>query len=146
MTDLLLAIVHHILVFGLVAMLAIEGVLLRGPEIEVKRLGRVDAGYGLTATLVIVAGVSRVIWGGKGWAFYEANPFFWAKMAAFAAIGLLSLAPTRTFLRWGRLAKADAAFQPPEAEIKRARMALRLQMALVVVVLACAAAMARYPF
>ncbi len=126
MTDLLLAIVHHVLVFGLVTMLAVEGVLLR--------------------EAVIAVGVGRVIWGGKGWAFYEANPFFWAKMAAFAAIGLLSLAPTRTFLRWGRLAKTDAAFQPPEAEVKRARLALRLQMGLVVVVLACAAAMARYPF
>lgn len=146
MTDLSLAIAHHVLVFGLVTLLAVEGVLLGQPAIDVKRLGRIDAAYGLTAVLVIAVGVSRVIWGGKGWAFYEANPFFWGKMAAFAAIGLLSLAPTRTFLRWGRLAKADAAFRPPEAEIRRARLALRLQMLLVVVVLACAAAMARYPF
>lgn len=146
MTDLLLAIAHHILIFGLVTMLAVEGVLLGQAAIDVKRLGRIDAGYGLTATLVIAVGVGRVIWGGKGWAFYEANPFFWAKMATFAVIGLLSLGPTLTFLRWRRLAKADPAFQPPSVEIKRARAALRLQMALVVVVLACAAAMARYPF
>lgn len=146
MLDLTLAIAHHILVFGLVAMLAVEGVMLRSSAIDVKALARIDGRYGLVATLVILIGVGRIIWGGKGWAFYQENPFFWLKMGAFVGIALLSFAPTMTFLRWARAKKADATFQPPEGEIGRARKAVGLQALLVLVVVASAAAMARYPF
>jgi putative membrane protein len=86
-----------------------------------------------------------VIWGGKGWAFYEANPFFWGKIAAFVAIGLLSIGPTLLFFRW-RKAAAGAAYAPPPAELKRARTWVGLEALLLVPLLACAAAMARYPF
>ena len=145
MLDLTLAVLHHILVFGLVAMLAIERTLLKAPVIEARRLAGLDGGYGLTAVLVLVVGVARVIWGGKGWAFYEANPFFWGKIAAFVAIGLLSIGPTLLFFRW-RKAAAGAAYAPPPGELKRARTWVGLEALLLVPLLACAAAMARYPF
>jgi putative membrane protein len=146
MLDLGLAIAHHVLVFGLVAMLAIERVMVRGPSVEVMRLARVDGGYGVTAMLVLVVGVSRVVWGGKGWTFYQENPFFWGKVGAFALIGLISIGPTMRFLRWARATRADAAWQPPAAELKAVRTSLGLQALLLVVLLACAAAMARWPF
>jgi putative membrane protein len=146
MTDLILAILHHVAVFGLVATLAMEGVMLRAASVDVSRLAKVDARFGMTAMLVIVIGVSRVIWGGKGWAFYEANPFFWGKMACFVAIGLISIAPTLLFLRWRKAAAAEAAFAPPPHELKRARMLVGLQALLLVPLLAFAAAMARWPF
>jgi putative membrane protein len=135
--DLILAILHHVAVFGLVAILAMEGMLLRTAMVDPDRLVRLDARFGMTAGLVLAIGVCRVIWGGKGWAFYEANPFFWGKIAAFVAIGLLSIGPTLLFFRW-RKAAAGAAYAPPPAELKRARTWVGL--------LACAAAMARYPF
>lgn len=146
MTDLILAIVHHLLVFGLAAMLAVERVLAGAPAIDIKRLSRLDGGYGGTATLIVLVGIGRVIWGGKGWAFYQANPFFWAKIATFVLIGLISIGPTMAFLRWAKAARAEAGFQPPVAERKRVVAALNLQALLLIVLLACAAAMARYPF
>ncbi len=146
MTDLILAIVHHLLVFGLVAMLAIERVLAGAPVVDIPRLARLDGGYGGTATLIVLVGVGRVIWGGKGWAFYQANPFFWAKMATFLLIGLISTGPTMAFLRWTRAARADAGFQPSIADRKRVITALNLQALLLIILLACAAAMARWPF
>lgn len=146
MTDLILAIVHHLLVFGLVAMLAIERVLAGAPVVDIPRLARLDGGYGGTATLIVLVGIGRVIRGGKGWAFYQSNPFFWAKIATFLLIGLISIGPTMAFLRWARAARAEAGFQPPIADRKRVITALNLQALLLVVLLASAAAMARYPF
>lgn len=145
MLDLILAILHHIAVFGLVAILAMEGVLLKDTSVDAVRLVRLDARFGMTAGLALGIGVCRVIWGGKGWAFYEANPFFWGKIAAFVAIGLLSIGPTLLFFRW-RKAAAGAAYAPPPGELKRARTWVGLEALLLVPLLACAAAMARYPF
>ncbi len=146
MLDLTLAVLHHILVFGLVAMLAIERTLLKAPVIESRRLAGLDGGYGLTAVLVLVVGVVRVIWGGKGWAFYEANPFFWAKLAIFTVIGLISVLPTIAFIRWARASKADAGWQPDAAAISSARRWVGIELLLVFPLVACAAAMARWPF
>ena len=146
MTDLILAIPHHVAVFGLVATLAMEGMMLRAASVDVARLARLDARFGMTAMLVIVIGVSRVIWGGKGWAFYAENPFFWGKIACFAVIGLLSIGPTVTFLRWRKAAAAETAFAPPADQLKRARMLVGLQALLLVPLLGFAAAMARWPF
>jgi len=146
MTDLILAIAHHLLVFGLVAMMAIERGLPRGAAVDAGRLARLDGGFGATAGLVVAVGVSRVIWGGKGWAFYAENPFFWTKMACFVAIGLLSIGPTLLFLRWRRAAAGERAYAPPADELKRARTWLGLEALLLVPLLASAAAMARWPF
>ena len=146
MLDLILAILHHIAVFGLVAALAMEGFALRAPAIDPARLVRLDAMFGATAVLVVVIGVSRVIWGGKGWAFYEANPFFWAKMGLFAAIGLISILPTLAFFRWRKAAAGDPTFAPPADAVKQARLWVGLEALLLVPLLACAAAMARHPF
>src|SRR3546814_8778972 len=61
-TDLFLAIAHHLLVFALAAMLVAEAVLLRG-DIDASVLGRLaglDAGYGVSAMLLLVVGLCRV--------------------------------------------------------------------------------------
>jgi len=144
--DLGLAIVHHITVFGLVALLAMEWVMLRDATVDPARLTKVDAGYGLVAGLAVVIGICRVIWGGKGWAFYEANPFFWAKMGLFVLMALVSIGPTLLFIRWRRAAAGAEAFTPPAKELKRARTWVRLEALLLILLLGCAAAMARYPF
>jgi len=144
--DLGLAIVHHILVFSLVALLAMEGVMLGGASVEPARLGRLDAGYGLTAVLAVAVGFGRAVWGGKGWAFYESNPFFWGKIAAFVVLGLISIGPTVAFIRWRRAAAGLLTLTPPSAELKRVRTWVGLEALLLVPILGCAAAMARYPF
>ena len=146
MLDLGLAIVHHITVFGLVALLAMELILLKDANIDAARLAKVDAGYGLVAGLAVAIGLCRVVWGGKGWAFYEANPFFWSKLGLFVVLGLVSIGPTLLFLRWRKAAAGDAAFAPPATELKRARTWIGLEALLLLPLLGCAAAMARYPF
>ena len=145
LTDLILAILHHLAIVTLIVLLAFEFALLR-PGITAENLGRVtkvDAAYGATATLVIVIGVCRVIWGFKGADYYLSNPWFWAKMASFGTIGLLSVPPTLALLRWRKLARQDAAFLPPDGEIARLRRFIHAEVGLLALVVAFAAAMAR---
>jgi putative membrane protein len=108
---------------------------------DLRRLTKVDAGYGAAAGLVIAIGVCRVIWGAKGADFYLSNPWFWAKMASFATIGLLSIPPTLALLKWRR--RTDAAFLPPDADIARLRRFVHAEVALLALVVVFAAAMAR---
>ena len=145
MTDLILAIAHHLAVFTLVAIFAAEFALLR-PGLEGKRLtqlGALDRAYGATAMLVIVVGVVRVIFGSAGWEYYVGNWVFWAKMIAFLGVGLASIPPTVAILRWRKAAAADAGFVPAAAEIAAARRFLYLQAVLLVFIPSFAAAMAR---
>lgn len=129
MSDLILAIAHHLAVFSLVALFATEFALLR-PGLEGRRLeqlGAIDRAYGAIAGLVLVIGIIRVIFGSAGWEFYVGNWAFWLKMAAFLVVGLLSIKPTRDILRWRKAAVADIAYAPPETEIRASRRFVHAQ-------------------
>ena len=139
MTDAALAIVHHLLAFGLAILLALQLAVVR-PGLaagDLRRLGAIDAGYGATAGLLIAVGVLRVFYGAKGAAYYGDNPWFWAKMAAFAAVGLLSIAPTLAFRRWRSAAPGGDA-------VAGVRRLLRLEAGLLLLIPVFAALMARY--
>ena len=71
-TDLVLAILHHLLVFSLAGIIGAEFVLIRGdlPAATIRRLVGIDRHYGIIAALVIIVGVGRVLYGLKGWEFY----------------------------------------------------------------------------
>lgn len=145
MPDLVLAALHHLLILSLAGLLAVERVLVRpgvaGDTLRI--LGAIDAAYGATAGLILVVGFCRVYLGAKGAAFYLENPVFWAKIAAFGVVGLLSILPTIAILRWRRQAKADPAFAPSEAEISTVRRALGLELMVFALIPIFAAAMAR---
>jgi putative membrane protein len=143
--DLLLGIGHHLAVFLLVAILAAEFALLR-PGLSgtrIRQLARIDAAYGGVATLVILVGVLRVIFGASGWEYYVANYAFWAKMAAFLVMGLLTIQPTIAIRRWLKASQGDAAYAIPPAEIAASRRYIHLQAGVVVLIPIFAAAMAR---
>ena len=146
LTDLILAILHHLAIACLIVLLGFEFALLRPgitPE-NLARAAKADAAYGATAALVIVIGVCRVFFGIKNADFYLSNPWFWAKMASFLLIGLLSIPPTLALLRWRSAAKLDVAFLPPDSEIARLRRFVHAEVGLLALVVAFAAAMARY--
>ena len=144
--DLILAILHHLVIVTLIVLLAIEFTLLRpGLSLsDLRRVANVDAAYGAVAGLVIVVGICRVIWGAKGPDFYLSNPWFWAKMASFVLIGLLSIPPTLALLKWRRVLRRDATFHPLDEEIVRLRRFVHAEVGLLALVVAFAAAMARY--
>jgi putative membrane protein len=93
---------------------------------------------------VIVVGVLRVIYGLKGWEFYVYNTSFWAKMVAFAAVGLISTVPTVRILGWRRaMQRTTGLYVAPDAEIAGVRRAIRWQMAIFLLIPIFAAMMAR---
>jgi putative membrane protein len=101
-TDLVLAILHHLLVFMLAGALAFEigTVSVTMKRDEILGVGRVDNWYGILAVTTIVVGFIRATVAAKGWAYYEVNLFFWAKIATFVLVGLLSIVPTVAIIRW----------------------------------------------
>jgi putative membrane protein len=146
MSDFLLAAVHHLIVFGIASVLAAEIALMRPAAMSphtVRLLGRFDAVYGGLAMAILVVGFARVWFGAKGPDFYLHNPVFWAKIAAFLVVGLVSIRPTLRILAWQKLLKADAAFMPPAQDIASLRRQLLLEIHVFALIPVLAAAMAR---
>ena len=145
MTDLLLAVAHHLLVFSLAAILAIELATVR-PGLSgagLRRLGIVDMHYGLIATLILIIGFARVYMGVKDPEAYLGNWAFWAKIGAFVVVGLLSAPPTIRILQWRKRARAEPDFALGHAEVKAVRPYLVAEFAVFALIPVFAAMMAR---
>ena len=145
MTSALMAFLHHVFAFTLTACLVYEfATYHKNMSIEeARRIQKVDLTYGISAGLLLIVGLLRVFFFEKGVNFYIHSPFFWVKMAAFAIVGLLSIDPTIRYIRWNKLLKEN---QPPatsEAEFKRTRFLLWLEVIGLVIILFSAALMAR---
>lgn len=83
---------------------------------EAKRVAFADLVYGIAATAILITGVLRVLYFGKGTDYYLNNPFFYAKMGVFILVSLFSLYPTFTFIGWFKDLQKE---QPPALEIER---------------------------
>lgn len=140
MLDLVLAIAHHLLVFGLFGILFAEFMLVRRDMdlAAVRRVSAIDLGYGALAGLIVVVGFARAAMAAKGWEYYAHNAFFWAKVGVFLAIGLISVPPTIAFIRWRRSEVA-----PTAAQVAGVRRLIHIELALFALLPALAAAMAR---
>src|SRR5262245_29577211 len=138
--DLVLAILHHLIVFSLVAILFAEFVNVRiGMDAAaVRRVAAIDAWYGVLAGLIVIVGLSRAIFAAKGWDYYSHDLFFWAKIGTFVVIGLLAILPTVSYLKCRR-----AGATPAHAAVANVRRYLWIEVVLFAPLLAFAAAMAR---
>lgn len=138
--DPVLAIAHHVLAFGVAALIAYELATVRA-DMSIsacRRLARADGAYGLSALALIAVGVARAVYAAKGWDYYADSVFFWCKLAAFAVVGVLSVIPTLAFLRWRR-----GQASPDAREIARVRRLIWAQALVFPVIPTCAALMAR---
>lgn len=140
-----MAFLHHLFAFTLTACLIYEFIAFgKSMSIgEMKRIQRVDLTYGISAGLLLIVGLLRVFLFEKGWAFYMQSPFFWVKMAAFLIVGLLSIAPTVRFIRWNKLFNQNQTPALSEADFKRTRRILWLEIGGLTIILLSAAFMAR---
>jgi putative membrane protein len=145
LTDLLLAIAHHVLVFGLAGVLVAEMMLVR-PQMttaDALKVGRIDIAFGVLAGLVLIVGLGRVYFGLKGADTYWHNAFFHAKLGAFLLVGIVSILPSMRFLKWRRETRLDPAFVPPLAEVEKIRRFIHLELAVFILIPVFAALMAR---
>lgn len=145
MNTALMAFLHHLLAFTLVACVVYEFIAYRqGMSVEeARRIQRADLMYGISAGLLLIVGVLRVFYFEKGPAFYSQNPFFWLKMNAFLVVGLLSIDPTIRYLRWNKILKENRAPEINEHEFRRTRILLTLEVIGLGIILFAAAWMAR---
>ena len=94
--------IHFVSIFIIVGTLSSEHLLLKKSlkRIEMKRLARIDAMYGIAALTLLIAGL--ILWFGglgKPSEFYSKNWIFHIKITLFATIGILSIYPTVFFIK-----------------------------------------------
>jgi putative membrane protein len=144
-TDAILAYLHFGAIFTLIWFLAKEWTLLRAgtANVDLERLASADAGFGISAGIVLVTGALRAVYGIKGWMFYAHNPAFHVKIGLFVLVGLISIAPTLMFLRWRKARRQDASFRVSEPEWKRARRWIMIELHLIALIPLAAVIMSR---
>ncbi|MFT3859696.1 MAG: DUF2214 family protein [Aquabacterium sp.] len=141
----LLAYAHFLAILTLVVFVSSEAALCRAEWLNaavVRRLVVVDRIYLIAALAVLLTGVARTVWGVKGPGWYWAQPLLHLKLTLYIVAGLMSIKPTRMFMRWRRQVDLDGAL-PSEGEIRQARRMVMIQAHIVAVIPLAATLLAR---
>ncbi len=145
LTESLLAYAHFVAILTLVVFISSEAALCR-PEwmnaAVVRRLARVDIIYVVAAIAVLATGFARTYWGVKGFGWYWHQPLLHLKLTLFVVVGLMSIGPTRAFIRWRRALDANGAL-PAEAEVRKVRRWIMIQAHVVMLIPLAATLLAR---
>jgi putative membrane protein len=139
------AFLHHLAAFTFVSALVIEFVLLRDALTlaSVRKLMFADVMLALSATAVLVVGLTRVVYFEKGWAYYSASIPFITKLSLFVIVAVLSIYPTVVFLSWRKPLKRGEAPVVKDRALVPLRALIGLELAGVVLIILCAVLMAR---
>ena len=143
--EAILAYLHLLAILTMVVFVASEAALCRVQWLNaavVERLAKVDRIYGIAALAVLATGVTRTLLGVKGTAWYWSNPLLHMKLTLFVVVGVISIFPTLTFLRWRKAVRADGSL-PNEAQIARARRLVMVQAHIIAVIPLLAVFLAR---
>ena len=140
-----LAFLHHAAAFALVGALMVELVLLRGEltTTSARSILRMDAVYGVSATILLIVGFLRVFHTEKGADYYFGSGPFLVKITLFVIVGLLSIYPTVQFMRWRAALRANQVPSLDDARRRTVRIVIHTELTLVLVIILCAALMAR---
>jgi putative membrane protein len=143
--DALLAYLHFISIFLLFAFLTVQAVLIRRAldAGTIRLLGRMDIWYFGAAAAVLASGFLRAVFGAKGADFYfNAWPIY-AKIGLFLLVGIISVTPTLTYIRWRRMLDHDPAWKVPEAEQKKTRRLVMIEVHIAALIPVVAVIMSR---
>ena len=140
----LFAFLHHAVAFTLFAALVTELILLRDLTLaNAQKVLVMDLVYGISAGVLLVVGLSRVFFFEKGAHYYFHNAAFHAKFGLFLLVGLASIFPTIEFLSWRKAIRQGQVPSPTPGRLKAVRVVVHAQLAGLLVILLCAAMMAR---
>jgi putative membrane protein len=98
---------------------------------------------GISATLLLIVGLLRVFYFEKGADYYFHSHAFLTKFSLFILVAILSLVPTLEFLSWRRAVKEGRTPVVNMRKMRTVRLVIHAELAAVVVILLCAAIMAR---
>ena len=140
----LIAYLHYLSIIVLSGFLVGELVMCRAgmTSEQARRLASIDAVFFAAALAALATGLLRLFLYAKGVGFYTGNPTFWAKMALYVTIAVISIKPTRTFLRWKRVA-AERGGVPAGDEIAAVRRLVHIELGLLALMPLMAVLMAR---
>ena len=144
-TEALLSYAHILAILTMTVFLASEAALCRAEWLNaavVERLAKLDIVYGVAAISVLLTGAARVVWGAKGMGWYLSNPLMHVKFTLFVAMGLISIKPTLTFIRWRRALRASGTL-PTADEIRATRRWVMVQAHILPLIPLAAVFMAR---
>ena len=141
----LFAFLHHLCAFTMVSAVAIEFTLIRGELTlsSARRLQVTDLVLGIAAGALLVIGLLRVFFFEKGSDYYFHSHAFMAKFSVFIAVGLLSIVPTVEFLSWGGALRDGRVPVVAVKKLELIRKILHGELLAIVIILLCAAIMAR---
>lgn len=134
--EAILAYLHLLAILTMVVFVASEAALCRVQWLNaavVERLATVDRVYGIAAIAVLATGIARTLLGVKGTAWYWTNPLLHVKLTLFIVVGLVSIFPTLTYLRWRKTLRATGAL-PAAAEVAKTRKLVMVQAHLIAVI------------
>ena len=140
------AFLHHVAAFALFAAVVVEFVLLRQEltPASARAIQRADIVLGVSATILLLVGLARVFHYEKGAAYYFHSVPFIAKLSLFVIAALLSIVPTLEFRAWRQSLAQGKVPSVSDPGMRRLRLVVHLEMVAVVLILLCAALMARY--
>ena len=145
MIDAVIAYVHYLGIMTLMAALVSEYLLI-GSDFDLGRarqLVSADIVFGAAAAAVLLSGVLRMFYFGKGAAFYLGNPLFHAKLTLFVIAAFLSVYPTVQFRSWRAAVRAARRPDVPAARLVTMRRVIALELALIVLIPLLAVMMGR---
>jgi putative membrane protein len=139
------AFLHYLAAFTMVSALVAEFILIRDALTPgtARRIRAADAIYGISAGVVLLAGLLRVFHFEKGSDYYFASVPFLAKLSLFIAVALLSIYPTIEFMSWGKPLKQGQVPQLSDRKRRTIRSLMHWQLAAIVLLILCAALMAK---
>lgn len=141
----LLAFLHHAAAFIVFGALMVELVLTKG-ELTLsgaRSILRMDAAYGVSATVLLVVGFIRVYHTEKGADYYWHSAPFIAKISLFAVVGLISIYPTVRFLKWRSDLRQQRIPVLDDRQRRTIRTIIHVELTLLLLIMLCAALMAR---
>jgi putative membrane protein len=141
----LFAFLHHVCAFTLVGALAIVFALIRQTLTlsSARRLQITDIVLGVSAGLLLAVGLVRVFYLEKGPEYYWHSHAFLTKFSLFIIIAFTSIIPTMEFLSWSGAIRAGQVPVMAPSKKKLVTVVIHAELAAIVVIVLCAAIMAR---
>ena len=141
----LFAFLHHLCAFTLVSAVAIEFALIR-QELTLSSarwLRLTDIVLGIAAGALLAVGLLRVFYFEKGPDYYWHSHAFFTKFSLFVIVALASIVPTLEFISWHKPLSEGEVPAISAGRLRLVTSVIHAELAAVVVILLCAAIMAR---
>jgi putative membrane protein len=141
----LIAFAHFLAFFALTAALVMQlGLISDSISVATaRRIQRADRAFGISSVLLLIFGFLRVIYFEKGSDYYFSNTFFLIKIGLFIGVGLLSIYPTVSYLRWNPELNQDIEPEVSSLEVLKLRKIIHTELVGIMGILLCASLMAK---